>query len=71
MVVPLETHPFGFLTAPGQARKVFTLRGVPHDFLSPDARYGSPAKGAALSWVWGPQELGPNGCRNLDCSERS
>jgi hypothetical protein len=39
---------------------------VPHDFLSPYPPHWGPAKGAALFQVWCTQELGPNGCRNLD-----
>jgi hypothetical protein len=29
MVAPLETHASGFLTAPSQVPKVFTLHGMP------------------------------------------
>jgi hypothetical protein len=39
---------------------------VSHDFLSPDPPHWGPTKRATLFWVWYAQELGPNGCRNLD-----
>jgi hypothetical protein len=39
---------------------------VPCGFLNLDPPHRGPAKGAALFWVWCAQELGPNGCINLD-----
>jgi hypothetical protein len=39
---------------------------VSREFLSPDPPHMGPAKGAALFRIWCAQELGSNGCRNLD-----
>jgi hypothetical protein len=80
MVATLKMHTSEFLTAPSQAPKVFTLRGMPgglesHDFygatvpcgfFTPDPPHWIMTKGGALFQVWCAQELGPNGCRNLD-----
>jgi hypothetical protein len=39
---------------------------VPRGFLSPDPPHWGPTKETAQFHVWCAQELGPNGCRNLD-----
>jgi hypothetical protein len=39
---------------------------VPRGFLNPDPPHWGPAKGTALFRIWCAQELGPNGCRNLN-----
>jgi hypothetical protein len=76
----MEMHASGFLTASSQVLKVFTVRGVPggpgphnlhgamvpRGFVNPDPPHWGSTKGTALFRVWCAQELGPNGCRNLD-----